>query len=241
MKKVSSIPVLAESFGVPAGVLALVNGTTPKAKIAAGTSLKIPLARELYPEFRGKDDGRDVTSESVRYLIDTGVLSSGNVVAALGEFRRKSGLLLWPVLGGQPGSPFGHRWGRPHRGVDIPASPHTPILAAHDGEVVFAGTNSGYGNMVTVRFGTILTRYAHAAEILVAAGDRVNEGDVIATVGSTGRVTGPHLHFEVMHRFSDGTYHHLDPLLFFTAPSVFMALEKELEQEQGEPFRLARR
>jgi murein DD-endopeptidase MepM/ murein hydrolase activator NlpD len=87
---------------------------------------------------------------------------------------------------------------RDHHGVDIAAPRGTPIGAAAAGTVVFAGRRGGYGNTVIIEQPDgKQTLYAHAEELLVKAGERVNAGQTIATVGSTGRSTGPHLHFEV--------------------------------------------
>ena len=85
-----------------------------------------------------------------------------------------------------------------HTGVDLPAARGTPIPAAMAGVVVSAGPRGGYGNAVEVLHvdGTT-TLYAHADQVLVAPGDRVQAGDTLATVGQTGRSTGPHLHLEV--------------------------------------------
>ena len=86
-----------------------------------------------------------------------------------------------------------------HSGVDIPAPHGTPIGAAAAGRVVFAGRQRGYGNTVVVEHadGT-RTRYAHAERLFVSRGESVEAGQAVASVGSTGRSTGPHLHFEVM-------------------------------------------
>lgn len=85
-----------------------------------------------------------------------------------------------------------------HEGVDFVADQGTPIMAAAAGLVLAAHTHPQYGNMVDIDHGHgITTRYAHAAKLLVRPGDLVRRGQKIATVGSTGRSTGPHLHFEV--------------------------------------------
>ncbi len=85
-----------------------------------------------------------------------------------------------------------------HAGVDIAAAEGTPIYAPQDGVVAYAGRYKGYGNVVVVRHQpNLYTLYGHASRLLVATGQPVHRGQVIAQVGSTGRSTGPHLHFEV--------------------------------------------
>lgn len=109
-----------------------------------------------------------------------------------------------PVTGVRVGSPFGFRidpiTGRSalHTGLDFPAETGTPILAAAGGVVVVQEYHEAYGNMVEVDHGNqLITRYAHASQVYVKKGDIVKRGQRIADVGSTGRSTGPHLHFEV--------------------------------------------
>jgi murein DD-endopeptidase MepM/ murein hydrolase activator NlpD len=86
-----------------------------------------------------------------------------------------------------------------HSGLDFPADTGTPIKAAAGGMVVTAERHAAYGHMVEVDHGNgLVTRYAHASRLLARVGDLVRRGQVIAEVGSTGRSTGPHLHFEVL-------------------------------------------
>ena len=88
-----------------------------------------------------------------------------------------------------------------HEGIDFIAETGTPILAAASGVVITAEFQQAYGNMVEVDHGgDLMTRYAHASKILVKAGQFVRSGEKIAEVGSTGRSTGAHLHFEVRHK-----------------------------------------
>jgi len=85
-----------------------------------------------------------------------------------------------------------------HAGIDIPGPVGTPIYATADGIVGRAGWVGGYGNLVELEHGKGLqTRYGHLSKVLVAPGARVKRGDVIALMGSTGRSTGSHLHYEV--------------------------------------------
>jgi murein DD-endopeptidase MepM/ murein hydrolase activator NlpD len=110
-----------------------------------------------------------------------------------------------PVAGVNAGSPFGWRVdpfsGRSamHSGLDFQAESGTPILAAAGGLVVNVESHPGYGNMIEVDHGNkVITRYAHCSQIFANKGDLVRRGQKIAAVGSTGRSTGPHLHFEVL-------------------------------------------
>jgi murein DD-endopeptidase MepM/ murein hydrolase activator NlpD len=103
---------------------------------------------------------------------------------------------IWPARGTVT-SEYGSRWGRLHAGIDISAPIGTPIWAAKDGVVVFAGTQSGYGNVVIVDHGGGLsTLYGHQSRLAASDGESVSQGEVIGYVGNTGRSTGPHLHFE---------------------------------------------
>jgi murein DD-endopeptidase MepM/ murein hydrolase activator NlpD len=106
--------------------------------------------------------------------------------------------LLWPV-DGPLSSPFGPRDGRAHDGIDLAVGDDTPVRAACDGVVAYAGNGlRGYGNVVIVRHaGGLATVYAHNHALDVREGDAVTRGQIIALSGHTGRVTAPHVHFEV--------------------------------------------
>jgi len=109
-----------------------------------------------------------------------------------------------PLEGGRISSSFGERVDpidgkrRRHNGVDFAASEGAPVKASAAGVVKFSGRQPGYGNVVIIEHaGGYETRYAHNSDNLVRKGEVVSKGQVIASVGSTGRSTGPHLHFEV--------------------------------------------
>ncbi len=86
-----------------------------------------------------------------------------------------------------------------HTGLDIAANTGTPILAAADGEVIFSGELGGYGFAVKLRHKDgLVTLYGHCSQLYVKEGQTVSAGETIAAVGSTGRSTGPHLHFEII-------------------------------------------
>jgi murein DD-endopeptidase MepM/ murein hydrolase activator NlpD len=108
-------------------------------------------------------------------------------------------------IDGPVGSGFGFRSdpfsGRPalHTGLDFPADVGTPILAAAGGMVVSTAPHPAYGNLIEIDHGNgLLTRYAHASKVVVKTGDLVKRGQLVAHVGTSGRSTGPHLHFEVL-------------------------------------------
>jgi murein DD-endopeptidase MepM/ murein hydrolase activator NlpD len=112
----------------------------------------------------------------------------------------------WPLLSCQISSPFGSRPDPMsptheisfHPGLDLTAALGDRIMAVQDGKVVFAGRKNGYGNMVVISHPDgYMSVYAHAQIIFVKAGQNVTQGQIIARVGSSGKSTGPHLHFEI--------------------------------------------
>lgn len=94
-------------------------------------------------------------------------------------------------------SEYGLRSGRPHKGIDLGAKTGTPVYAVLDGTVVYSGVQGAYGNVVVIEHPDfIMTVYAHNEKNLVNVGDKVTQGQQIATVGATGNASGSHLHFE---------------------------------------------
>ena len=131
------------------------------------------------------------------------------------RIRRQSEPVIWPVRGllssgyGMRRSPVTRRY-KMHSGIDIAAPRGTPVLATGAGTVVLSEYNSGYGNFIEIDHGGgIVSRYAHNSRRMVEVGDEVLRGDLIATVGSTGQSTGPHLHYEIL---VDGEF--VDPIEF---------------------------
>ena len=122
------------------------------------------------------------------------------------DFLRSSGRTpsIWPVFGrlesgvGGRRNPFGGRGYEFHEGQDIDAQYGTPVEAAAAGKVIIAGWQRGYGNVIYLDHGKgLTTRYGHLSKIDVTVGQVVSQGQEIGLVGSTGRSTGPHLHYEV--------------------------------------------
>jgi murein DD-endopeptidase MepM/ murein hydrolase activator NlpD len=109
-----------------------------------------------------------------------------------------------PIIDGWHSSNFGYRidpisgQGSYHEGLDFPAASGTPIVAAASGKVVYTGWHPQYGKILEIDHGNgLVSRYAHASQFAASEGDLVVRGQRVASVGSTGRSTGPHLHFEV--------------------------------------------
>jgi murein DD-endopeptidase MepM/ murein hydrolase activator NlpD len=121
----------------------------------------------------------------------------------------------WPA-NGMMTSGYGWRWGRMHRGIDIAGPIGTPVIAAAAGVVHFAGWNDGgYGYMVEIKHPDgSLTRYAHNDRIHVRRGETVAQGQRISDMGSTGRSTGPHLHFEIHTAGRGGA---VNPMMFLAS------------------------
>lgn len=118
--------------------------------------------------------------------------------------------------------PFAHT-ARMHAGVDIPGATGTPIYATADGMIAHAERMGGYGNMVEIDHGKgIATRYGHMSRLLVEPGTRVSRGQLIGLMGSTGRSTGPHLHYEVR---IDG--HAVNPVPFLTTADYALAAKDD--------------
>ncbi|MGH8455990.1 MAG: M23 family metallopeptidase [Stenotrophobium sp.] len=112
----------------------------------------------------------------------------------------------WPIESGWISSPYGWRTDpftglySLHPGIDFAARDGSDVYAVATGIVTEAGEHSGYGNLVEINHGNgYVTRYGHNEKILVKVGDKVNKGQPIALLGSTGRSTGPHVHFEVLY------------------------------------------
>lgn len=182
---------IAQTYGVPLPALLQENALPDPSRLAAGTLLFIPgAARELPvppaeqpapPQAAGRGRAARLQRAGVRPLD----------AAAHGT------PLSWPVRGVLI-SGFGARARDRHDGIDLAAPEGTPICAAEEGVVLFAGQQRGYGNLVLVAHAhDLITVYAHNEENLVRQGERVARGQELGRVGRTGNATGPHLHFEV--------------------------------------------
>ena len=173
-----TLDLIARRAGVPAEDILELNGFESAALVKPGTLLFV------------------MTGSAPEGAI-SGTIAGAAAVTDLGA----APALRWPLttIRVLVGSPFGARWGKPHEGIDLPAPVGTPVFAAADGRVVYAGAAiRGYGNLIVLKHaGDLLTAYAHNSVLLVSQGQSVRAGDRIALVGQSGHATGPHLHFEV--------------------------------------------
>ena len=169
------------------------------------------MSRDVRPETLEPKDGMDVLKE---VLED----KENELEVFIKDLEKRFEYLecvpdLWPTSGritsgfGNRKNPFG-RGIRFHQGIDIANSSGTHIKAAANGIVTFSGNRSGYGKVIIINHGYgYETLYAHNQKLLVSVGDKVEKGQTIGKMGSTGRSTGPHLHFEI---HTDGNP--IDPL-----------------------------
>lgn len=179
---------ISRTYDVPLQALLTENELRDPSHLSEGTLLFIPgVARELpVPPVEAPKPGRRANPTAIpragQRPLDP---------AAHGE------PMSWPA----PGviiSGFGSRERDVHEGIDLACPEGTPVRAAEDGVVLFAGEQRGYGNLVLLAHDRdLVTVYAHNAQNLVEKGDKVTRGEEIARVGRTGNATGPHLHFEV--------------------------------------------
>lgn len=184
---------IARTYGIDPKELLEANGIADPRTLAPGQELFVPGAPRP---------------------LDVPALAPGTPEPAPPEasaLPRKGGQapLQWPLQGVLYRG-FGVKQGQRHDGIDLSAPEGTVVRAAAAGEVIYTGTQSGYGLIVIVRHAdSLITLYAHNSAVLVKDGDRVSAGTPVAKVGQSGRTTGPHLHFEVR----EGTRPR-DPLAF---------------------------
>ncbi len=159
----------------------------------AGENGKAKITARLTKENGKIVDREDLNSEIIKKPVSKIVVKGTKPVPP----KKGTGVLQRPVNVGVYAG-YGWRWGRMHYGIDYAASTGTPIHAADGGTVVSAGWSGAYGLRITIDHGgNIKTLYAHCSSIYVGVGEQVYKGQTIAAVGSTGRSTGPHCHFEV--------------------------------------------
>lgn len=178
-------------YGVGAQEIARANGIRDVTGLRIGQRLYIPGARQRL--LANANGSREPSATGGGY----GDLNEARRRARMTAREQSSLQFAWPARG-RLSSRFGQRAGRPHEGIDIAARHGTPIFSAEAGRVIHSGRLGSYGNVVIVKHaGRFRTVYAHASRLLVRKGEFVERGQKIAEVGSTGRSSGPHVHFEI--------------------------------------------
>ena len=199
---------IAHIYHKPVTVIAKANNLAVDAKLKAGERITIPDIKEASQSTQGQTEASAVTptskvamadsSQTARVVEPAPVLSSQGAVKAAEPAGSLPGF-RWPVRG-RVIAAFGPKPnGVQNDGINLAVPEGTPIKAAEDGVVAYAGSElKGYGNLVLVRHPNgFVTAYAHASDILVKRGETVKRGQVIAHAGQTGNVTSPQLHFEI--------------------------------------------
>jgi murein DD-endopeptidase MepM/ murein hydrolase activator NlpD len=172
-------------------------------RVAAGTQSFIPAGlnldklvfRPLFGQMRTLEDEANQQALALQQLLST-LSQQKTLLASIPSITPVNG---WITSG------FGHRVSpftgekSMHRGLDIAAPVGTPITAPASGVVIFSGTKDGFGNFIMIAHGYgIVTAYGHNHQNMVTVGQQITRGDAIATVGMSGRTTGPHLHYEII-------------------------------------------
>ncbi|MBX7058444.1 MAG: LysM peptidoglycan-binding domain-containing M23 family metallopeptidase [Leptospirales bacterium] len=196
-----ALSAIARRYGVSVDEIREVNGGN-----LSGPLVFAPMSLEMYDRLVSEGRGRREVE------ID----------------RRK---FLWPVEEPHYTSRYGNRRGGMHTGLDMGCAPNTVVVAAADGVVVDSGWYGALGQAIAIQHDNdLVTWYGHNNRLLARVGERVKRGQAIALSGSTGRSTGPHVHFEV--RFLGVAMNPEDFLQFgFTQPALVLREESPLDNE----------
>jgi len=191
---------ICTTYGVNMTSVCMYNGIRDPQNIRAGERLFIPGAKRVVRVAPGAGEGTAAPAPPE--------FSQGGPAPRGLRF-------LWPVASGRVTSGFGPRNGGRHDGIDIAAPRGTPVRAAESGKIVYSGNGiRGYGNLIIVQHrNQYSTVYAHNHRNLVSVDARVERGQRIATVGSTGRSSGNHLHFEIRRKVKP-----VDPMKYLRKP-----------------------
>lgn len=178
---------IGKAYGVSIETLMEANQLGDPRELKAGEWLRIPGASMLQsvPEYDSPEPAPSTSIPLVKRAPKSTRVGQG------------TGALQWP-LRGVLYAKFGRKGAEAHDGIDLAAPAGTPVKTAAEGDVVFAGEQKGYGLIVIVQHSDeLMTLYAHNRDVRVKTGQKVRDGQVVATVGDSGRTSGPHLHFEV--------------------------------------------
>jgi murein DD-endopeptidase MepM/ murein hydrolase activator NlpD len=197
---------ISRAYGVSVDELMALNGIEDPRAVGIGQKLLIPGASEVQEVEVAAPGTADGGVPEVAVEADPDPVPAAHprpppaARRAPGPTTRPGqgkGDLAWPVRGVLYAR-FGRKGADPHDGIDLAAPVGTPVKTAAEGAVLFAGDQPGYGKIVIVEHADgLITLYAHNRDLRVKVGQRVRPEQVIATVGESGRTSGPHLHFEV--------------------------------------------
>jgi murein DD-endopeptidase MepM/ murein hydrolase activator NlpD len=189
---------ISQAYQVSVASLMETNRLKPSAPLKVGQRLVIPGVKAV----RKVEESRSLTVEE-RLTLEQSLREEVTAPPPPAEPPRArvrtDAELLWPIVG-PINSPFGPRWGRFHAGIDIGSPHYQEVVAAADGEVIYANeARGGLGKTIVLQHVRgMRTVYAHLSIIIAREGDTVRHGQAIGGVGKTGRASGPHLHFEVL-------------------------------------------
>ncbi len=180
--KGETIKAISIKYGVSADTIIATNGLSDSGLLSVGQSLIIP-------------GGQKTTSRTSSTNTSYRAVDIVKDLVKPESAKPQGNKMQWPTVGYRITQYYSWR----HTGLDIANKTGTPLYAADAGVVEFSGWSNGYGNNIVINHGGgKKTRYAHASKLYVKKGDEVSKGEAIAAMGSTGRSTGPHIHFEVI-------------------------------------------
>lgn len=185
-------PLSAEEYKIAEENSAL---STPTEHIPLGIDLDKLVFRPVFDKLYGLGQLSNSQAVELQHILSN-LSQQKYLLASIPSISPVNG---WVTSGfGDRISPFtGQR--STHRGIDVASPIGTPVHAPADGVVIFTGAKAGYGNFIMIAHGYgIVSRYGHNAQNMVQPGQRVKRGEQIATVGMSGRTTGPHLHYEIL-------------------------------------------
>ncbi len=223
-----SLLKIAKKFQVDPSVITVTNHLHNPKNLRVGVWLRIPNTSADFAknfsstdfnfekaEFNHASHGEHSLNKIKRNNTQLGATSNRILVRKPKAVKKKKAARIgWPIRTGKYTSGFGQRGKKFHHGIDISAKRGTPIYSAHNGVVAYSGSGlRGFGRTVIVKGEKgLYTLYAHANKLYVKKGQRVTRGQKIASVGSTGRSSGSHLHFEVRTKDNLGRYVVVDPV-----------------------------
>lgn len=205
---------IALTYQVSLEEIAKANGIREITEIKIGQKIFIPGAKQVLtvevvkPGHKARfaySDSQPTSTPSIKDASSSKITSivikesedPSTVIAETSRQVEAVNTFIWPIYG-KVISPFGLRNGQQHKGIDIKASTGTLIRAVADGKITESSKMNGYGNVIIITHDNeYTTLYAHNESNLVQEGDDVVQGQIIGTVGQTGRASTPHLHFEV--------------------------------------------